>query len=272
MVNTDHHGTHRGAHPRGHQHFPLFTFSPENLVAGSPIDAYNLVPGPDGRQIGQMRLQGNFTIETAPDETQGPRDLTAVWRPATNEPMPEQPANADEEPWLNWVPSLQRVNPDVSPPDDNLPLAGLRANQGAASITFNRGVLKAGRLARTRNDSIAVYQFKLPGNSPALAAQAIAGALILRLKGLSRPVFIDGHPMGSLGLINRTDSVVRASFTNLPDVEVGEQRRLIHFSHFFNLTSLAGIEPDQSPLPEETEIVDTSFGTICPGATFTRVP
>jgi hypothetical protein len=219
-----------------------------------------------------MRLQGNFTIETAPDETQGPRDLTAVWRPATNEPMPEQPANADEEPWLNWVPSLQRVNPDVSPPDDNLPLAGLRANQGAASLTFNRGVLEAGRLARTQNNLIAVYEFKLPGNSPVLASQAIAGALILRLEGLTRPVLIHGHPSGPLGLINRADRVVRASFTNLPDVEVGEQRRLVHFSHLFNLTNLAGIAANQTPLPEGMGIPDTSFGTICPGATFTRVP
>ncbi|HWN44110.1 MAG TPA: hypothetical protein VNW71_17940, partial [Thermoanaerobaculia bacterium] len=261
-----------GAADRGRRHFPLFTFSPENLTEDSPIDAYNLVPGPDGRQIGQMSLQGDFTIEMAPDETQGPRDLTAVWRPPANGPLPQRPATAAEEEWLNWVPGLQSVNPSIPLPNDALPLAGLNGNQAAASLIFNRGVLTAGRLARAQNGSIAVYEFKLPGNAPVLGSQAIAGALILRLEGLTRPVFIHGHPSGPLGLINLADRVVRASFTNLPDVEVGEQTRLVHFRHLFNFTNLPVITANQIPLPEGRGIPDTSFGTICPGATFTRVP
>jgi len=280
MVKTeDHAGHHHGAaHAaaalRGSLHFPLFTFSPENLAAGAPIDAYNLIPGPDGRQIGQIALRGPITIETAPNETQGPQDLTAIWRPDTNAPMPQRPSDDDDEEmqWLNWVPSLQSVNSSVAPPDDNLPLAGLNGDQAAATIIFNRGKLTAGRFARMPNDSIAVYEFKLPGNSPVLGTQAIAGALILRLEGLTRPVSIRGEPMGRLDLVPRAERLVRASFTNLPDVEVGVQRRLVHFSHLFNFTNLAGIAADQLPLPEGDGIADTSFGTICPGATFTKVP
>ncbi|HEX7186057.1 MAG TPA: hypothetical protein VF756_29800, partial [Thermoanaerobaculia bacterium] len=104
-----HHRAH--AHAR---HIPLLSFSTARDARPAPGSEarFRLVPTPDGRQLGIAELRGIITIKTDEEEENPPGRLVAHWRPgdAPVNTTPD-PDSAAEQAWLNWVPSLQKVNP-----------------------------------------------------------------------------------------------------------------------------------------------------------------
>jgi hypothetical protein len=275
LVKTDG-GGHPG-HPGHLQHFPLLSFSTarDARPAAGSTASFNLLPTPDGRQLGIAELGGALDIAFDGEEENVPGSLTAHWRPAgTPETLAPDPANAAEQAWLNWVPLLKKVNPGLKAPTEEAPFAGLRGDLVSARLKLTRGELKAANLIRQRNGNgqFVIWSFKPPGDVAPVARQAMAAAVVLRFSGLTQPVWIQGGTLGRLGLVGqRQDELVQVSITNLPKENSGPSDRLDHFARFYDLAEF-DVRPRDLALPEAAAIIDTSVGTDCPGALHTVVP
>ena len=262
------HGSGANAHVA---HFPLLTFGTARAnrpAAGSSLP-FKLVPAPDGSQLGMAELRGAFTLTTDEEETRQASGLSATWRP-DDTPERERPQNAAEETWLNWVPSLARVNPSIKPAISNAPYAGLKAANAIATLSFDQGQLAARGVYRRRNGNIAVFEYKTPAGV-SIHKQALAGAMVLRIEGLTEPVWFTG-PAGELGLDGDDGEVVRVSVTNLPAVDPGPNDQLVHFARYYDLTEFSSARPPTLNLPELDDSGDTSSSVECPVGRHTLVP
>ena len=261
--HSEHAGHSGHEHP---QHFPLLTFSVarETRPAAGSNAEFGLVPTPDGRQLGIVRLEGPVHLNLGDGD--GPAGLTARWRPAD---LADRLAPEDEEAWLNWVPLLKKVSPDLKAPTEEAPFAGLNWDRVIATLKLTRGALKAANLIRRADGRLAIWEFKPAGKVEPFARQAMAAAVVLRLSGLSQPVSIEGDRIGRLRLVGRQGELVRASVTNLPAENSAPSERLEHFAQFYDLFEE---QPQTESLPEFTGIIDTSQGMDCPCAVHTVVP
>jgi len=235
-----------------------------------------MVPTPSGETIGLLDLAGLITISLDPHEPGGVATLSAMWRP-DNEAESEAPLDDDsdsakeQQQWLNWVPNLETVSPGIQPPTQGSPFAGVDEHKVSSRVRITRGELTAAKIGRDQNGKIQIFKFKPKGNKPAATQQAIAEFVVLRFSQLTLPVQFEGLPAGSFGLVGQQPGkVVRASITNLPEVEIAPEKRLTHFAQFFDLVGLNKPEAALN-LPETPDITDTSFGAICPCATYAEV-
>lgn len=261
--------------PPAMQHVPILSFNPRQLAAGSSAP-FTIVPTPDGRHIGLLDLKSQMNLRLDPSGT----GLTAIWRPTLPGPEPEAPPTDADQEWLNWSPALTSGHDNVPVPDESkLPFANLNAGKITAHLRLTRGTIKAGRVARRVSDnSFALWDFKRPDNTVKVR-KAIAEVVILTLDGLNVPVWFQGYSWGFFGLVARpSDTVVQASVTNLPAVEVPSGAhptpKLDHFAHFYDLFDPPPLPPAGLALPETGSdvITDTTSSVICPNATYTRTP
>lgn len=245
----------------GHRHFPCINFSLADRASGSDMP-FKLVAGPDGRQFGQVSLAGLVTIEREAGETSASAPLTAIWRPDAT-PASTLPSSTDleEHKWLEWVPPLKEANSGIKHP---LVVVG---NQVAAQIKISNGELRAANIARDENGSLVPWKFKKsPLGDPPVIQQAIANAMILSIRNLTKPIWIKDANGKKLGLVPPgTGTKATASLTHLPEVEPAPNVRLTHFGMYYDLVEWDTPRPADLYLPEHSANLDTSYGTICPG-------
>jgi hypothetical protein len=132
--------------------------------------------------------------------------------------------------------------------------------------------LRAADIARLKSDgSIVTWDFK-PTVGTSIGSQAIANAVVLRAQGLNEPVWFQilGN---SLRLEGPAGTEVTASLTHLPGVEPTlSSKRLEHFAMYYDLTPWVNDVRPNLNLPERPTLPDTSYGTICPNGSYTKVP
>jgi hypothetical protein len=258
----------------GHQHLPYISFPRANLAANSTA-SYSVVPGPDGKPIGLVSLADSslvpVTLEYDTAESPKPLGVKALWWPSGTPNTKTQPSTPAEEQWLNWVPSLQKVNPGIKDPKEEAPYAGLDDSLVAVRVKLPFGNLRAGDIARKRDGSIILWDFKPTSGSSSIPQQAIANTVVLSIQGLTKPIWFD--VLGKrLGLESQpAGTEFTASLTHLPGVEPTASRRLMHFEMFYDLTPW-NTRPADINLPERPTLPDTSYGTICPNGIYTKVP
>jgi hypothetical protein len=245
-----------------HKHFPFLNFSRADLAAGSDMP-FKLVAGPDGTQFGRVSLAGLITIEREAGETSASEPLTAIWRPDAT-PATTLPSATDlnEHKWLEWVPPLKEANTGVKHP---LVVIG---NQVAAQVKMSNGELRAANIAKDENGDLVPWKFKKsPLGDPAIIEQAIANAMILSIRNLTKTIWIKNASGKKLGLIPPgAGTKVTASLTHLPEDEPAQSNRLGHFEMYYDLVQWDTPRPADLNLPEHSVTnLDTSYGTICPG-------
>jgi hypothetical protein len=261
----DGHGGH-GGHAQHVTHLPLLSFSTERRkrpAAGSKA-RFKLLPGPDGRQLGIASLAGAVSVSLDEEEKRPATGLSALWRPSTVAAA-QQPTSTDEERWLDWVPLLKKVNPGIKDATDSPPFAGLKASGVVARVALTEGSLRAANFVRRSNGGHAIFDFKPPGAGPSSGRQALAVAVVLRLEGLTMPVWIEAPSLGRLGLDGVDGETVRASITSLPDEDSGAGSRLVHFEQFYDVTEF-DTRPTQLSAPESNDLLDTTSSLDCPCA------
>lgn len=248
-----------------HRHFPCLNFSLADRAAGSDMP-FKLAAGPDGSQFGQVSLTGVVTIEREAGETSASEPLTAIWRPDAT-PATTLPSTTNEHKWLEWVPSLKEANPGVKDP-----LAVIN-NQVAAQVKILNGELRAANIAKDQNGDLVTWTFKTQaGGSTTNLKQAIANAMVLSIRNLTKPIHIkDANGKKLLLVPPGLNTKVTASLTHLPEVEPPPANRLEHFSMYYDLVEW---DTTTSPKPASADMnlpqhavaqLDTSYGTICPG-------
>lgn len=273
--NGHHHDNGNGnGHADGHRHFPLLTYSAGDLTARSSQN-HKLVPASNGQLSGQRDLEGKGGIELAALGVNP--GIDAVWHPDAI--FPNAPGSRAEERYLNWIPALRRVDPDVPAPLAEVPFAGLLKPQVTAWIKITQGRLEAREVARGTSGQYLIWNFGTEsGEFDSSVSQALAGKIILRIENLERPVQIRGldEPGSFVELAappNQPDwtghPLVQASITNLPDQEVfPSPKRLVHFAQYFDLVP-GGLSPAVIRLPESASSLDTTVGTFCPPGSHT---
>lgn len=265
-------------HPHGHdhgenapsEHRPLLSYLQETIGTGS-TRADAVLPAPNGHLIAYRDLTDE-TIAIVPPEG-GPSKITALWRPAPPEGVepPQFPENEEQEVFLDWLPSLQKILPGAPAPRRGGSFE-LPAGQVAGRVRFTAGTLFAAEVVRKMNNSYVVWDFKQGNQFNPQASQAIADLVILRLEGLTRPVRIEGHTAGDLFLRpsrrpgrGHEGSLVQASVTNLPTADSPLSTTLDHFESLLQLLSSQGQTPVLA-VPTATEgLLQCSSSTICPG-------
>jgi hypothetical protein len=225
---------------------------------------FKLVAGPDGRQFGQVSLEGLVTVEREAGETSASAPLTAIWRPDTTTATP-LPSDTDlrEHKWLDWVPSLKEANSGIKDP-----LAVVNS-QAAAQVKLCNGELRAANIARSENGRLLAWKFKKSASgAPIVIEQALANAMVLCIPSLTKTIWIGNQSGQKLGLVPPgTNTKVTASLTHLPEIEPHPSPRLGHFDMYYDLVEWPAVpRPADLNLPEHPGNMDTSFGTICPGA------
>lgn len=252
-----------------HRHFPYFSFSPADRAPGWKFP-YQVVPGPDGTQFyrvslePEVRLQEPLLVTVDCDSAEPNKPgLTAKWAPGSHGPVPTSDA---EQEWLDWVPSLKKANPDMPDPTGDVPWAGYNKDRVIARVQLRRGELCAAHIVRKKAGRFAAWEFKRAGEPDAFVTQAVANSVVLRLRGLTKPVWIKIGDKGYLLEAPPSRTEVVASVTSLPAVEPKSDSRLRHFSMYYDLAPWPGPRPaaDTLNLPEHPGLLDTSIGTICP--------
>jgi len=258
-------------HEAGHRHLPRLTYQAKDLTARSTTSrVHTLVPGINGLQMGQRDLENKGKIEV--QALDGPAGITAAWGPPEIPEIVKAPTTPAEEVWLNWVPSLHTVAPDVPAPDGPVPFLNLQQAQVTAWVRLTQGRVEAAEVARGINGQYLIWDFtsQVGGAVNRNTSQALAGRIVLRLENLEKPVQI--RLQGDDGLAELADLrpladrqeryVVRASITNLPDMEVPPSQRLVHFAQYYDL--VANFPSSGIRIPETSDRLDTTSSTFCP--------
>jgi hypothetical protein len=258
-----------------HRHFPYLNFSLTDR-ASSADAPYGLVPGPNGKQFGRVKLDKDtgkdpvmVTVKAATGQGQ---KLSAVWRPTDISPQPA-PRWPHEELWLDWVPTIKQANPGMYDPTSAVPFAGYKQPNITACIRLLQGELSAADIARNRAGNYMIWKFKPAGSGKPIISQALAKSMVLRLTGLTNSVEINiqhqGVPIRNCNLRSLdSGGEVIASVTNLPKDEPDPDKRLTHFAMYYdvaNWPSGSPPPPDALNLPEAPQNLDTSQGTVCTG-------
>jgi hypothetical protein len=133
------------------------------------------------------------------------------------------------------------------------------------------GDLRAGDIVRDKNGTIVSWDFK-PLNGVSIGSQAIANSVVLRVQGLTQPIWFNILNK-RLGLESQpAGTEVIASLTHLPGVEPTASDRLTHFAMYYDLAEWTSNPPADLNLPEWVNLPNTSYGTICPNGSYTKVP
>lgn len=262
-----------------HQHIPLLSCWPENVVPSVPGD-FRLAPTPDGRLIALRSLRGEALTIKLPD---GAREgLILNWNYYQVDSKPEGQAQED---WINWTTPLTKVYPCTPPPNQCMPYAGLEEVAVTARVKLEHGELIATEFPRIEeNQEYARWEFKEPGENPATGkerardnhVQALAGIVSLRVPGLRNgsPVHIlkgSGAEMVKLEPHSAHGSIVRASITNLLNREP-QGPPFEKLEHYLLLKKLVRWRPEhgQPKLPTKEGGTQTSGNSFCPPLFYTQ--
>lgn len=280
LVKTDagHNGHGNGGGGR-HLHQPRLNVATENLVP-LPSPNHQLVGLPSGLTMASRDISGSSLSISVEGGT--PNNLDARWMP-DGMPRPQVPPGTAEEEWLDWVPNLRAMEPQVPAASDAAPHAGLEPGEFTATVRLDRGILKAALVGIEQSSGdFLLWDFKETAVAPFnnAASQAIASLIVLRLEGLTRRVTISGLPGGESVLLQparrslsgQDPDLVRASVTNLPSDDLGETTVLRHFVHFFDVVNFTGPRPP-AVLPHARQgRLDSSSSGICPSVRHTGLP
>jgi hypothetical protein len=262
-------------HPTPHEkHLPFLSYRPENLQK-EPTPPHRLVPGPEGTQTALQDIAGRTLLLEPPSGHS--QALTATWRPVAVATLPASPPAMGDEDWLDWAMALQRMNPETKDPTAGDPYVGLKQGQITTRIQLKNGALKAKNFLKETPTKYATWDFKEPKGVTILATHAMAGVVSLSLSGIPHtdPVKITGSSFAVvLQPVRRVDgtfeSEVRASITNLPELENPQPRPLYleHFTHFYDPVVFQ-TPPAKLRLPHPHTGVITTSNTFCPPTTHT---
>lgn len=178
-------GPHQGHH-HGHDHMgqpmhsPRLSYLPGDLLAADGVVA-DLVIDQTGRRIASLDLTGKVL---GLDLGGNPHaEISVSWGPVNS----ILPANATEEAWLNWVPSIQDLGftSGLQLGGPGAPVAG-----AGAVLSLPNGILSARNIVRmVQPPDIIEWQFPAAGG----IRRAIANDVVFRANGVEDVVvLVDG--------------------------------------------------------------------------------
>ena len=284
-----HGGGNGGVHVHSEEdaHLPRLTFDTRNLAGFFPEPHHQLLPGVAGTPLGTMDLSKWFV--TVFPEVKPLPPLEAEWRPEGTK-LPPEPAQPEDEKWLDWTMALQRMNQETPDPSAEMPLAGLRKEKMIAAVRIPCGHLAARRFMRLQDSWKYVrWDFRPPGpqGEDSDGGFAMAENVVLSIRDVptNRPVRITNddekfklelkparRPDGSF------EDVVRASVTNLPTKAVPTQELpeyLHHFEYFYQAVDFGQVAPAPFRFPHPNVPVAameavTRENSYCPPTSHTR--